>query len=236
MELLQAEVEAVRADFLSIHPYLPSDLETHTEAFDKLFPSGNAMYAITDLRAPKPVYLCSTGRAWLGVNEDFLLKWDFGVYRRFLHPDNIFIVSQGVEHFLIKPKTPFPFSIRAKHAQGEWQWLFALSVPLYSKASKGVSHSLTILEPLREVFQFRKLANGKRTLLKDKEKILLDKLSNREREILLELSKDRKTEEIAKDLHLSVNTLRTHQRNIRKKLKTRSSAGLIRFGLFLASY
>lgn len=233
MHLLQPELEKVRDKFIRSYPAQPKSFGT--VELDKVFPEGTAMFAITDLQSPKPIYLCRSGRKWIGVDSNFLAKWDFGIFRKFLHPDNIFIVSQGVNHFVKHPKEPFSFSIRIKHVSGEWRWLYALSIPLYTSDQSNVTHSLTILEPLRELFHDRKLERVQSSILTEKELQNLEKLSAREKVILTELSKDLSIEETAEGLHLSANTLRTHQRNIRKKLMVRSAAGLVRYGIYLST-
>lgn len=54
----------------------------------------------------------------------------------------------------------------------------------------------------------------------------LYELSDREREVLIELSKGKTNKEIAEKLHISVHTVITHRKNIIKKTGIKSVAGL----------
>ncbi|PNG22681.1 response regulator transcription factor, partial [Streptomyces cahuitamycinicus] len=48
--------------------------------------------------------------------------------------------------------------------------------------------------------------------------LVVDELSARERDVLRRLAEMRSTEEIATDLHVSVNTVKTHLKSIYRKL------------------
>ncbi len=54
----------------------------------------------------------------------------------------------------------------------------------------------------------------------------LYELSDREREVLIELSKGQTSKEIAEKLHISVHTVITHRKNIVRKTGIKSAAGL----------
>lgn len=56
-------------------------------------------------------------------------------------------------------------------------------------------------------------------------------LTPREREILPLLAQDLTSEQIAQQLGISTTTVETHRNHLRQKLKTRSTAGLVRFAM-----
>ena len=57
-----------------------------------------------------------------------------------------------------------------------------------------------------------------------------DTISTREQEILLLIAQEYRSHEIAKELFISVNTVQTHRRNLRDKLRVKNVAGLVRKG------
>jgi DNA-binding NarL/FixJ family response regulator len=59
----------------------------------------------------------------------------------------------------------------------------------------------------------------------------IDRLSNREFEILQLLGNGLGTQKIAKKLNLSVNTIETHRRNIKKKLDLKDSDELVQYAI-----
>ena len=52
-------------------------------------------------------------------------------------------------------------------------------------------------------------------------------LTNREREIAVQISKGYTTRDIAGNLHLSIHTVQTHRKNIFRKLEVHSTAELL---------
>ncbi|MEO0677389.1 MAG: response regulator transcription factor [Pseudomonadota bacterium] len=56
-------------------------------------------------------------------------------------------------------------------------------------------------------------------------------LTNREQTILLELAQGRSNKEVARVLDISVRTVETHRKNIKRKLGISSTAGLTRYAL-----
>ena len=63
------------------------------------------------------------------------------------------------------------------------------------------------------------------------EKEKLETLSEREKEIIVCVTKGMSNKEIADHLFLSVHTVITHRRNISSKLQIRSTAGLIIYAI-----
>jgi two-component system, NarL family, nitrate/nitrite response regulator NarL len=58
-----------------------------------------------------------------------------------------------------------------------------------------------------------------------------DQLTNREQTILLELAQGKSNKEVALALDISVRTVETHRKNIKRKLGISSTAGLTRYAL-----
>lgn len=58
------------------------------------------------------------------------------------------------------------------------------------------------------------------------------RLSNRERRVLVELARGSGTEEIADTLHLTTHTIRSHIRNIMRKLQAKSRAHAVAIGWY----
>ncbi len=59
----------------------------------------------------------------------------------------------------------------------------------------------------------------------------MEELSDREKDILVCLTKGKSNKEIAEELCISVNTVTTHRRNISNKLQIHSSAGLVIYAI-----
>lgn len=55
-------------------------------------------------------------------------------------------------------------------------------------------------------------------------------ISTREQQVLELIAYEQNTEEIAKSLFISAETVQTHRKNLLKKLQVRNTAGMIRVG------
>ncbi|WP_299114970.1 response regulator transcription factor [uncultured Winogradskyella sp.] len=70
--------------------------------------------------------------------------------------------------------------------------------------------------------------------LKEKELLYVNKLTDRESEIILLISKGLQNTEMAIKLNLSKSTIETHRKNIRKKLKLKGNDSLFAFALIFS--
>lgn len=75
------------------------------------------------------------------------------------------------------------------------------------------------------------LCTGAKSSLKPKISGGSEVLTNREQTVLLELAQGRSNREVAKVLEISIHTVETHRKNIKRKLGINSTAGLTRYAL-----
>jgi len=77
----------------------------------------------------------------------------------------------------------------------------------------------------------RYLCTGAQGSLEPEEGITREQLTNREQTILLQLAQGRSNKDVALALDISVRTVETHRKNIKRKLGISSTAGLTRYAL-----
>ncbi|MEQ9239622.1 response regulator transcription factor [Roseovarius indicus] len=77
----------------------------------------------------------------------------------------------------------------------------------------------------------RYLCTGAQGSLAPRDGHLREQLTNREQTILLQLAQGRSNREVALDLDISIRTVETHRKNIKRKLGISSTAGLTRYAL-----
>ncbi|WP_171099668.1 response regulator transcription factor [Ruegeria sp. HKCCD7255] len=75
------------------------------------------------------------------------------------------------------------------------------------------------------------LCTGARGSLQPKQDDTREALTGREQTILLELAQGKSNKEVAQALEISVRTVETHRKNIKRKLGISSTAGLTRYSL-----
>ncbi|WP_165499078.1 response regulator transcription factor [Gramella sp. KN1008] len=114
------------------------------------------------------------------------------------------------------------------HSQKEYDAEMAIS---YEGIDKDGNSVIKIRRPSGDIFNTIKSFN---TLIEENKFIKTNiekysKLTKREKEILVEFSRGLKQQEIADELYISVQTLRTHWKNIKKKLEIRSLAEVVKY-------
>jgi len=77
----------------------------------------------------------------------------------------------------------------------------------------------------------RYLCTGARGSLEPKDGDAREALTGREQTILLQLAQGRSNKEVALELDISVRTVETHRKNIKRKLGISSTAGLTRYAM-----
>ncbi len=77
----------------------------------------------------------------------------------------------------------------------------------------------------------RYLCTGAKGRLSNKTSEAREQLTNREQTILLQLARGLSNKEVAQELDISVRTVETHRKNIKRKLGISSTAGLTRYAL-----
>lgn len=77
----------------------------------------------------------------------------------------------------------------------------------------------------------RYLSTGAQERLQPARGGIAEQLTNREQTILLQLARGLSNKEVANQLDISVRTVETHRKNIKKKLGISSTAGLTRYAL-----
>ena len=74
-------------------------------------------------------------------------------------------------------------------------------------------------------------AGAKSAITPNEDEAEREPLTNREQNILLQLAQGKSNKDVASQLDISVRTVETHRRNIKRKLGISSTAGLTRYAL-----
>ncbi|MDD9977795.1 MAG: response regulator transcription factor, partial [Boseongicola sp.] len=75
------------------------------------------------------------------------------------------------------------------------------------------------------------LCTGAKASLKPRFSSGSEALTSREQTVLLELAQGKSNREVAEDLNISIHTVETHRKNIKRKLGISSTAGLTRYAM-----
>ena len=140
----------------------------------------------------------------------------------------------GISHFFKTPTELFPFTCKVKIPSRGWRHFYGCSKLLDSGANGETRHTLTILCDVEDLFEKQLLQSRQQqmTIFTEKEQLRYLLLTEREREILALVAQEESSQAIAAKLFLSEHTVKDHRKSIIKKLKVKSSIGLVKYALF----
>lgn len=176
----------------------------------------------------KTVFMSARGLDQLGVTLEELSNMGSKYHERFFN-------NEDMEDFMVKlrkliqkkdPKETFTFfqQVKFKDRQ-EWVWHIG-SIRIFQQALDGTpTHLVTVSFP---VDRMKHIENKAERLLKENMffKENLNKflsLGKRAKEVLRLVALGKSSADIAEELHISIDTVHTHRKNIKKKLKISTS-------------
>lgn len=149
-------------------------------------------------------------------------------FKSIMHPDDFELAVIAQQSFR-QNKSVFGGVVRfRKRGTENWCWLVGLAIPFTRDEQGGVKEVICAFLDLTMAMDTNdQLAAAMREVLRRHNDDLLNKLTNREKEILKLAVDGLNNKEIAETLNLSRHTVETHRKNIRLKLKVRNTTELI---------
>ena len=161
-------------------------------------------------------------------------KLGFDFFREIMHPDELVYTEASIEYLKqLSDKDVFGGMGRSKPKNSnEYQW-FNSSAKILKRKQDGtpwqfIGIGFLLKENVHTEKQFLNLIHENLQL---KNKLQWKCISKKEKKIIHLLAIGLKTEEISKELSISEFTVKTHRRNILKKLKLHNTAALINFAV-----
>ena len=202
---------------------LDSIAASKIKALDAVHDDLPGVIIVHDLRNMSVAYMSPRGLRILGTSMDELKAMGAEYFNYYFHPDDK--GAETVFEMITNNSTHDVFTmfqqVREKGKTNEWK-LYLTSLKIFLKDERG-KPAFTIatahpLEPNASVTDkvIRIIEENSFTQSK---KHLFNTLSTREKEFLALLATLNSNEAIASRLHISVETAKTHRRNIKRKLR-----------------
>lgn len=149
--------------------------------------------------------------------------------KEILHPDDQNIPEESIEFYNERNETEFGGVFRAKHkTEQQYRWFIGWAKTFRKDAQGNVEQLLCVdVDMSPQMNTESQLIEALKENLRQKNRLLINSLRNREIEILTLICKGMRTKDIAEKLFISVNTVSTHRRNIQKKLGTANIADMV---------
>ncbi len=189
---------------------------------------------IHDLRTSGVVYMSPAGLRRLNVTLQELQDMGADYYSRFFNEDDatdyVPKVLGMLERNNDEETVSFFHQIRA-HENEAWQW-HVCGIRIFMRDDDGAPIlTMTVATPIdRQHYYISKIERMlEEKITANKNARLFASLTNREREILKMMARDDTSKNIACVLSIAEDTVKTHRRNIKKKLSLNNQYDLLKF-------
>ncbi len=180
------------------------------------------------------IYMTAAGLQQLGVTNEELQAMGTEYYSRYFNPEDAADYVPKVLGMLERnndSETVSFFQQVRNNESGEWGW-FCSGTRIFMHDDEGKPLlTITVALPIdaRHYFlnKIERLAEENRFLRENQH--LYATLSKREKQILRMMAEDKKSQDIAQSLYLSEETVKTHRRNIKKKIKAQNHYEVVKF-------
>lgn len=207
------------------------DVLARVAAADDLTPGIKIVY---DIRDGGVRYMSPAGLAALEISLDELREMGNEYNRRFFNEaQSAEYVPRLFAMLREEPNSTFTFFQQASAAGKEWKWYLSAIHVLLKDEEGNPLLSLTIAHPIDPVSHLTpKVARmlEEHAFIKEHQQ-LFDTLGEREKAVLSLLSKGSTNFEVAAELSISVSTVETHRKNIRRKLHVTTNAELGKYAM-----
>ncbi len=180
------------------------------------------------------VYMSPRGLRELKMTLGQLQKMGAEYHRQFFNPEDAADYVPKIQRLLERnnneESVSFFQQVRTTDSD-EWHWHLS-GIRIFMQDDHGdplltITSSVPVDAKHYFTIKIERLLE-ENTFLKENNQ-LFAAMTKREREILIQMALGKNSTEIANDLHLSDDTVKTHRRNIKRKLKARNHYDIVRF-------
>ena len=208
-------------------------LKQKTEFLEKIINSLPIAVYINDYKNIKHIWGNAQSEKRIGTSiqemNDKGIEWYLSHYR----PDDIKCIKESINAYNENKITEFSRVYKIK-PEGEQQWRWSYSKSIVFSEDEDVPNKLILgiavdlSSEMDCIAQMEELMKENANL---KNRLVLESLTKREKEVLQCISKGKNSNEIAKHFNISFHTVDTHRKNISKKLQLHSMASLAAFAV-----
>jgi len=222
-------------DHFKCSPELRTQIERKLRALQDLENVVPLVFIVLDVRDDAVVYISERGLNYLGKDLEFVRGLGADYHHYFFNPEDAdFYFPKFKEHVIDPAKKDdwFSFFQQVKTSEaGDFEWyLTAIRPYVFNEAGEPILSLAfaTLLHEHHHLTQKIERLMEENLMLKERQSQFLS-LTRREREVLKHISKGLSIPEVAALLFTSELTIRTHRRNIKKKINAKGEYDMIRF-------
>ena len=203
----------------------------------KIFPENiitkiNAAIFLYDIKSARYIWTNNGYYNIIGYTEEEILTLMPDFNEKFFHAHDKYIMQKKIDLYNKNDVDSWSGIYRLKHKQGHWVWVYSITTIFkYDKNyNPGWITGIVIDIPLKLNTE-KQLDKLYKESVKLRNKTKIDKLTKREKEILILIAKGESYSAIANKLYISTNTVNSHRKNMLKKLNLKNIATLACFAV-----
>lgn len=234
MEVLSKELEKLYRTILDEVPLNEIKKPHYRKKLDQICDSSPYFVAVVHIPTIMPVYFCPRSLEYMGMQDINFSTLTMSFYKKVLHPDNGQVFQLGINHFFNHPYELFAMTYKVKLPKLGWRWLYGVSKLLTKEEGGGALYTVTVLCDVETIFesQLNNPDNPHKALLNDEEKMRYLLLTKREKEVLDMIANEYSAKDIAEKLFISEHTIKSHRKSILRKLRIKTSVGMVKYALY----
>lgn len=203
--------------------------EAFTFLPEDILNSANTLIHIDDLEARKMVYGNDKFEEILGFTAAEVIEMGHEYIQKYYHPDDLVKIPEIIDFFKGNKNNKHTTLFRVKHKNGEWVYFITTRSLLNIDSNQNrfvVSVSINVTEQIDcglKHEEYNKIRAA------EKNRDVIEKFTNREKEIISMFASGHTNTQVAEKLFLSIKTVDNHRTNILRKSEARNIAELINF-------
>jgi PAS domain S-box-containing protein len=166
----------------------------------------------------------------LGYTEDEVCSNALEFAETFYHPDDKYLMKERLDSFKKNNRVVWSGVNRVKHKEGHWVWLLSKIIVFKRNGNGDPKELLGLVVDATESFETRNQAVELfKEKSRDKNQLFIEKLTERELDIVKMIAQGYTYKEIAEQLYIQPDTVNKHRKNILDKLDLKNIASLVSF-------
>ncbi|HUX83959.1 MAG TPA: LuxR C-terminal-related transcriptional regulator [Chitinophagaceae bacterium] len=202
---------------------------TYRVSCDALLEKIPALIYIRDNRTGGIKWCNSEMEKALGYTMQEIIGKGTRIFMELMHPDDLYLADNKKYSSTILANFAGVIRARSRNS-GEYKWYLGISTVFQTSPEGEVLEKLLLFVEFNSslIIQNKEQINKAiRHALSSQNRDLLQRLNNREKQIIQLVATGSRNKEIAKKLHLSIHTVEGYRKNIRMKLNVKNTQELL---------
>ncbi len=186
---------------------------------------------INDANSQQTIWINQRAADIMGFSKDRRTHINYELGSQYCHPNDLEVLQIAMNKIHTSDEV-VESMIQVQHENGNWKWLH-IYLKVFKRNADGTPYLISgvlidITHPSTQEPRLKDLLSDNQ---KHRQHHSINKLSKREKEVMQHIIKGLTDNKIAETLFLAIHTVRTHRKNIYRKLEVSSVAALVKLAM-----